>query len=150
MQLSRFTDYACRALLYAAVHEDGRCTVDDLAGAFGVSRHHLVKVVNELQHLGYLETRRGRGGGLSLARQPAAIRLGELVRHTEASLALVECFDSKTARCPLTPACRLKGVLGEAADAFFAVLDRYSLADLIAQPRHRSRVIALIPLARRA
>ncbi len=143
MQLNRFTDYACRALVYAAVHDQGRCTVDDIAAAFGVSRHHLVKVVNELEHLGYLETRRGRGGGLKLARPAEAIKLGELVRSTEASLALVECFNRDTARCPLTPACRLKGVLQEASDAFFAVLDRYSLADLIAQPRHRARVIAL-------
>jgi Rrf2 family nitric oxide-sensitive transcriptional repressor len=150
MQLNRFTDYACRALVYAAVHDGGRCTVDDIATAFGVSRHHLVKVVNQLQHLGYLDTRRGRSGGLKLARPPAAIRLGELVRRTEATLALVECFDRATARCPLTPACRLKGVLGEATDAFFAVLDRYSLADLIAQPRHMARVIALTPMIRHA
>jgi Rrf2 family nitric oxide-sensitive transcriptional repressor len=150
MQLSRFTDYACRALVYAAVHDQGRCTVDDIADAFGVSRHHLVKVVNELQHLGYLETRRGRGGGLTLARPAAEIKLGELVRNTEASLALVECFDRETAVCPLTPACRLKGVLEEASNGFFAVLDRYSLADLVAQPRYRARVISLTPLTSRA
>jgi Rrf2 family nitric oxide-sensitive transcriptional repressor len=149
MQLSRFADYACRALVYAAVHDQGRCTVDDIAAAFGVSRHHLVKIVNELQHLGYLETRRGRGGGLTLARPAAAIRLGDLVRQTEASLALVECFDRETTKCPLTPACRLKGALEEASEAFFAVLDRYSLADLVAQPRHRARVISLTPLTSR-
>jgi Rrf2 family nitric oxide-sensitive transcriptional repressor len=148
MQLNRFTDYACRALMYAAVHDGERCTVDDIAAAFAVSRHHLVKVVNELQHLGYLETRRGRSGGLKLARLPADIRLGTLVRQTEASLALVECFERDTT-CPLNPACRLQGVLREATEAFLDVLDRYSLADLVAQPRHRSRVIALLPLLRR-
>ena len=145
MQLNVFTDYACRVLIYAAVHDQEPCTSEQIAEAFGISRHHLVKVVNELQHLGYLETRRGRAGGLRLARAPERIRLGDLVRRTEGNLVLVECFDRETNSCPLTPACGLKGALKEAFEAFFAVLDRYSLADLVAEPRWVARVAALLP-----
>jgi len=150
MQLNRFTDYAFRVLIYTAVHRDERCTSEAIATAFGISRHHLVKVVNELQHLGYLETSRGRTGGFRLARAPARIRLGDVVRGTEGTLAVVECFDQKVNMCPLTRACGLKGVLGEAFEAFFAVLDRYSLADLVAEPQWGARVIGLTPMPRHA
>jgi len=121
-----------------------------VAHAFGLSRHHVVKVVNELQHLGYLETTRGRAGGFRLARAPEAIPVGEVVRRTEGSLAVVECFAPATSTCPLTRACGLKGALGEAFDAFFAVLDRYTLADLVAEPRWVARVAALPPRGARA
>lgn len=150
MQLNAFTDYALRVLVYAAVRDGERCTSEDVASAFGVSRHHLVKVVNELQHLGYVETIRGRTGGFRLARAPEHIGLGDVVRRTEGTLALVECFDPETNTCPLTSACGLKHALSEAADAFLAVLDRYSLADLVARPRWAERVIALVPLSRTA
>jgi Rrf2 family transcriptional regulator, nitric oxide-sensitive transcriptional repressor len=145
MQLTRFTDYAVRVLVYTAARPDARCTSEEIAGAFGVSRHHLVKVVNELQHLGYLRTHRGRAGGFTLARAPEEIRLGEVVRRTEGTLAVVECFDRRTNTCPLARGCGLRGVLGEALDAFFAVLDRYSLADLVAQPQWVARLVALRP-----
>ncbi|MGE0460038.1 MAG: Rrf2 family transcriptional regulator [Vicinamibacterales bacterium] len=147
MQLNGFTDYALRVLIYAAVHHDRRCLTSDVARAFGLSRHHVVKVVNELQHLGYLETTRGRTGGFRLARRPDSIRVGEVIRQTEGSLAVVECFDRATSTCPLTRACGLKGALAEAFDAFFAVLDRYTLADLVAEPRWVARVAALLPRA---
>ncbi|MDE3154312.1 MAG: Rrf2 family transcriptional regulator [Acidobacteriota bacterium] len=145
MQLNVFTDYACRVLIYAAAHDRGPCTSDEIAEAFGISRHHLVKVINELQHLGFLETRRGRAGGIRLARAPERIGLGEVIRRTEGTLALVECFDRETDTCPLTPACGLRGALKEAFEAFFATLDRYTLADLVAQPRWIAQVTALFP-----
>jgi Rrf2 family nitric oxide-sensitive transcriptional repressor len=107
-----------------------------------------VKVVNELQHLGYLVTTRGRDGGFALAAPPHDIRIGEVVRRTEGTMTLVECFDRNTNTCPLTRACGLKGVLSEAFDAFLAVLDRYSLADLLAEPRWVARVMAIHPPAR--
>jgi Rrf2 family nitric oxide-sensitive transcriptional repressor len=108
----------------------------------------VVKVVNELQHLGYLDTTRGRDGGFALGRPPDRIRIGEVVRRTEGTMTLVECFDRDTNTCPLTRACGLKGVLNEAFDAFLVVLDRYSLADLIAEPRWVARVLTLQPRSR--
>ena len=145
MQLTAFTDYALRVLIYAAVRPDSRCLTTDVATAFGISRHHTVKVVNELQHLGYVDTTRGRKGGFGLAMPPHRIRIGEVVRRTEGTMTLVECFDRDTNTCPLTRACGLKGVLGEAFDAFLAVLDRYSLADLVAERRWVTRVKELHP-----
>jgi Rrf2 family nitric oxide-sensitive transcriptional repressor len=145
MQLTYFTDYALRVLIYAAVRPGSRCLTSDVATAFGMSRHHVVKVVNELRHLGYLDTTRGRDGGFALARQAAGIRIGEVVRRTEGSMALVECFNRDMNTCPLSPACGLKGVLREALDAFLAVLDRATLADLVAEPRWVTQVVALHP-----
>jgi Rrf2 family nitric oxide-sensitive transcriptional repressor len=149
MQLNVFTDYSFRVLIYAAVHSGRRCTAEEISIAFNISRHHIVKVVNGLQHLGYLETQRGRGGGFVLARAPKRIRLGEVVRQAEGSLAVAECFDRKTNTCPLARGCGLSGVLAEASDAFFAVLDRYTLADLVARPQWTTHVVNLIPTERR-
>lgn len=102
-------------------------------------------MVNELGHLGYLETTRGRTGGFRLARAPHLIRVGDVVRRTEGTLALVECFDRATSSCPLARACGLKGALADAFEAFFTTLNRYSLADLVAEPRWVARVTALAP-----
>ena len=132
MQLTSFTDYALRVLIFAASRPETRCLTADVAAAFGISRHHVVKVVNELQHLGYLDTTRGRDGGFALALPPGRIRIGDVVRRTEGTMTLVECFDRQTNTCPLARACGLKGALREAFDAFLGVLDGYSLADLIA------------------
>lgn len=143
MQLTSFTDYSLRVLVYAAVHRESRCQTADVAGLFGISRHHVVKVVNELAHLGYLDTMRGRDGGFRLALPPDQVRLGDVVRRTEGSIAIVECFDPATNTCPLLPACGLKDALGEAFAAFLAVLDRRTLADLMAEPRWLARMKAL-------
>ena len=148
VQLTYFTDYALRVLIYAAVRPGARCLTTDVAKAFGISRHHVVKVVNELQHLGYLRTTRGREGGFALANPPDQIRIGEVVRRTEGTMTLVECFDRDTNTCPLSRACGLKGVLREAFGAFLAVLDGYSLADLIAEPQWVARVTMLQPAVR--
>lgn len=143
MQLTVFTDYALRVLIYAAARPDQRCLTVDVAAAFGISRHHVVKVVNGLQHLGYLDTVRGRAGGFGLARPADQVRIGEVVRRTEGTMTLVECFDRATNTCPLAPACGLRGVLGTAFEAFLAVLDRHTLADLIKEPRWAAQVIGL-------
>lgn len=148
MHLNAFTDYAFRVLIYTAARPGRRCRSEEIAQAYGVSRHHLVKVVNQLQHLGYLETRRGRAGGFTLSKAPEQINLGEVARRTEGTLAVVECFDRARSTCPLTPACGLKGVLREALRAFFEVLDGYTVADLVAEPRWMQRVIALTPPSR--
>lgn len=148
MRLNVFTDHALRVLMYAAARTGERCTSEEVAVSFDISRHHVVKVVNELQHLGFIDTVRGRTGGFALSRPAADIRIGDIVRGTEGTLALVECFDREKADCPLLPACELRGVLREAFDAFFAVLDRHSLADLVAEPELLARVTALVQVTR--
>lgn len=131
MRLTIYTDYALRILMHLAVHEDPKPTISQIARAYGVSRNHLMKVAYELGVAGYIQTVRGRGGGLRLARPPAEIGLGEVVRQTEPDFLLVPCFDPEREVCALTPACRLRGALRQAAAAFLEVLDRYTLADLV-------------------
>lgn len=133
MELSRFTDYSLRTLLYAGLHPDRILTVPEVAVAYGISENHLVKITHKLGKLGYLETRRGRAGGFRLSREPSSINLGEVVRATE-SLALVECLGSDGGRCPIVRACALKRVIAEARDAFLETFDRYSLQDML-RPR---------------
>ena len=137
MRLTRYSDYALRVLMYMGVRGDQLVTIDEIAGAYDISRNHVMKVVYHLGQEGIIQTVRGRNGGMKLACEPAAINLGMLVRKTENDLALVECFGPGN-RCCLTPACVLKQALGEALDAFLAVLDQYTLADLIA-PRQQLR-----------
>src|SRR5690349_8461358 len=105
MQLTSFTDYALRVLIFAAARQERRCVTTDVASSFGIARHHAVKVVNELQQLGYVETVRGRDDGFALARDAAQIRIDDVVRRTEGSMALVECFERESNTCPLARAC---------------------------------------------
>ena len=141
MQLSAYSDYAVRVLMQTALRSPERTTVAEVAGTFGISRHHLVKVVHDLGRAGYLATQRGIGGGFTLARAPEEIRLGDIVRLGEESETVIDCKDGENHLCRLLPACRLKGVLDEAAAAFFGVLDRYTLADLVKQ---RSKMRAVL------
>ncbi|HEX6138034.1 MAG TPA: Rrf2 family transcriptional regulator [Casimicrobiaceae bacterium] len=143
MRLTTFSDYGLRVLIYLGVHRERLATIAEIARAYRVSENHLMKVVHHLARHGYVETIRGKGGGMRLARPAADINLGAVVRESEDNLGFVECFDKATSDCRIAPACRLKGVLGEALDAFFATLDRYTLADLIAS---RGRLAKLIPL----
>ena len=135
MQLTRYSDYSLRVLIYLAVEPGRRATVEEIARSYDISRAHLVKVVHQLGLRGYVETVRGRGGGLRLARRADEIGVGEVIRWTEENLALVECFDPATSRCAIEPACGLRSVLHEALTSFLAVLDRYTLADLVARRR---------------
>jgi len=134
MRLSVYSDYALRVLMQAALCHPERITVDKVAATFVISRHHLVKVVHDLGRSGYLQTRRGMGGGFTLALPPEKIRLGDIVRLGEETETVIECKDNQGQPCRLRPACRLKGVLDEAAAAFFGVLDGYTLAELLKQP----------------
>lgn len=143
MKLSAYSDYSIRVLMQAALRQPERVTVDEVAGTFGISRHHLVKVVHDLGRSGYLETRRGIGGGFTLARPPGEICLGDIVRLGEESETVIDCMDKPNQPCRMFPACRLKGVLDEAAAAFFAVLDGYTLADLVKQPSKMRAVLQL-------
>ncbi len=133
MQLTAFTDYTLRTLIYLAIEEGRLATVTQIAAAYAIPENHLNKVVLLLGQAGDVVTLRGRGGGLRLARPASRINIGEVVRRTEPALALAPCMGSGV--CVITPACGLKPVLAEALDAFLAVLDRYTLADLVAGSR---------------
>lgn len=136
MHLTNFTDYSLRTLMYVGAKGDTLATIDEIAGSYNISRNHLMKVVSRLSQLGYLETVRGKGGGMRLARLPERINLGTLVRQTEEDLAIVECFKGNGETCCIEPACVLTKTLKKALAAFLTVLDGYTLADLV-KPRKR-------------
>lgn len=125
------TDYALRMLIFLAVSKDEPRTVNDVAERYSLSRNHLLKVALNLKKIGLVVTTRGRLGGIRLARAPDRINIGDLVRQVEDDFALVECMKAEGGSCRISPACRLKGVVREALDAYLAVFDKYSLADLI-------------------
>lgn len=133
MKLTLHTDYALRMLVFLAVREGRSTTVSDMAKVYRLSRNHLMKVALDLGRLDYIKTTRGRSGGISLARRPSEINVGDVVRAMEDGFALVECLDPGGGSCLITPACRLKGVVRRALEAFLAVLDAYTLADLIGE-----------------
>ena len=143
MRLSLFTDYSLRVLMFAALKGES-FSLSEVSDAYGISRNHLVKVVNHLAKLGYLETKRGRGGGIGIGMPPAEIRIGLLVRRTENSPVLVECFDPKLNTCPITGMCRLKSVLSKAAAAFYDELDRHTIADLVSGPSRKHLIKTLL------
>lgn len=133
MRLTNFSDYALRVLMYAAARSDRLITIEETAELYGVSRAHLMKVANQLTRAGYLRAVRGRSGGLTLAKRPNRIKLGEVLRATEPDFALVECFTQDN-QCLISPRCRLRGALKEALAAFTGTLDNYTLADLLLSP----------------
>lgn len=134
MRLTAFTDYSLRTLIYLATAREGRATIGEIARAFRISENHLVKVVHRLGQIGVLVNTRGRGGGLRLAVSPSAIRVGQVVRATESHDVPAECFEPGGSDCVIAPACTLRHVLGDAVDAFYAALDRYTVADLVQKP----------------
>jgi len=131
VRLTVYTDYSLRMLMYLAVKGDGLATIAEVAGAYGISKTHLNKVAHQLGLAGYVETTRGKGGGLRLARPAGEIGLGDVIKRVEPDMALVPCFEPVHAPCAIVPACGLRSALNEARQAFQAVLDRYSLADLV-------------------
>lgn len=131
MQLTYFSDFALRLVLYLAAHPERIVRVQEVSRAYGVSQHHLVKVVQRLVASGVIETVRGRRGGLRLSLPPDRINVGAVVRLTEPHLNLVECFDMRTNTCPIERACGLKRVFRDARDAFLQVLDAYTIADFV-------------------
>lgn len=143
MRMTLHTDYALRMLIFLAARKQQAATVQDVAAAYGLSRNHLLKVALNLRKLGLVATTRGRSGGISLARDPSGINIGALVRAMEDDFALVECLGPQGGRCIITPACRLKGVVREALDAYLAVFDKYSLADIV---RNRAALQALLDI----
>lgn len=138
MRLTGFTDYTLRVLIYLGAHRDGErlATIGDIAAAYRISENHLMKVVHHLAKQGYVETTRGKGGGLRLARSPEQINVGAVVRGAEDDLAVVECFETGNLNCPIASACTLRVLLGRSMRAFLEVLDAHTLADLL-QPQAR-------------
>jgi Rrf2 family nitric oxide-sensitive transcriptional repressor len=132
MQLTLYTDYSLRVLVYLGLKTDELVTISEIAENYAISRNHLVKVVHNLSQNGFVEALRGKGGGLRLARPAEQINIGDVIRHTEPNFNLVECFDNEDpGGCPINAMCRLKGGLHRAYQAFMAVLDEISLADVL-------------------
>jgi Rrf2 family transcriptional regulator, nitric oxide-sensitive transcriptional repressor len=131
MRLTTFTDYSLRVLIYLAAEPGRRATIAEIANAFGVNQNHLTKVAQFLGQQGWIHTVRGKGGGLSLGAAPGRIRVGEVVRQAEGADLPAECFAPGHDHCTISHVCRLRGVLREATRAFHAVLDGYTLADLV-------------------
>jgi len=132
MRLTLHTDYALRALIRVGLADGKLITINDIAQSFDISKQHLMKVVNDLSRKGYLDTVRGRNGGIRLRRRPRDINVGQVVRDTE-ELDVIGCLEQR-GYCPIQRVCVLRGVLRDAAEAFLAELDAYTLADLI-KPR---------------
>lgn len=138
MRLTLYTDYSLRVLLYLANKEEEIVTISELADFYKISRNHLVKVVHNLGLNGYIQTTRGRRGGLRLAKPAKDILIGKIVRSTEPDFDLLECFNPATDHCLVTNACSLKGVFFKARSGFLSVLDQYTLADMAGPPKEMS------------
>lgn len=132
MRLTTYTDYALRTLMYLAANRDRLVTIQDIADAHGIAKNHLTKVVHQLGILGFVESLRGRKGGLRLGQEPAQINIGAVVRSTEPDFYMAECFDPKKNHCRLSSACILKDMLYQATAAYLAVLDGVTLEILMA------------------
>ena len=130
MQLTQFTDYSLRALIYIALNKES-CTIKDITEAYGISNNHMVKIIHNLAKIGLIKTIRGKNGGILMASQPENINLGRLITQLEPHFDLVPCFNKEKANCCIAPVCKLKGVLHEAQAAFMKVLERYTLADVL-------------------
>lgn len=130
MRLTTFTDYSLRVIIYLGLRRGELNTISDIAQAYKISENHLMKVVHHLAQLGFVETIRGKSGGMRLAQDPESIKMGELIRHTEGDSELLPCVNT-TSSCCIQPSCNMVQILREAQCALYAVLDRYTLADLL-------------------
>lgn len=140
MHLTTFSDYTMRTLMYLGLRHGQLVTISEIAKAYAISENHLMKVVHQLGQQDYVETVRGKGGGLRLVRDPSSINLGQLVRLTEGSTSLLDCVDGPSSCC-IQPSCRLIAILREAQAAMFAVLDNYTLASLLQPNESLARIL---------
>lgn len=144
MRLKKYTDYALRVLIFTASKRNGElANKKEISEVFNISENHLGKIIHELNKLELIETLRGRSGGIRLAKEPAEINIGNVVRAMEDDFHLLECFDCATNYCVITPACKLKGVLHEALQAFLNVLDKYTLEDLLTNKQELRALMGL-------
>lgn len=135
MRLTNYTDYSLRVLIYLASKPgEDKSTITEITDAYQISRNHLTKVIHQLGQIGLIETTRGRGGGIILAKEPSEIKIGDVVRETEEDFKLVECFGPDN-NCVITSACGLRHILHEALAAYLGVLDKYTLADIVKEPQ---------------
>ncbi len=142
MQLTQFTDYSLRALIYIALRKE-LCTINDIANAYAISSNHLLKIIHNLSKVGVIKTIRGKSGGITMAQNPSDINLGELVIKLEPNFDLVPCFSKEKASCCIAPACRLKRILLDAKESFIAVLKEYTLADIIHNPMDLKELLSI-------
>ncbi len=145
MRLTLRTNLAARVLMFCGVNSNATVKSVQIAEATNASGNHLAQVIHQLQQFGYVQTRRGRGGGLVLARSPDKISIGSLFRDFEAEVPFAECFDPANNNCPLTPSCRLSGHLRGALEAFYGSLDGLTLRDLIEGNSGLERMLNLLP-----
>lgn len=150
MRLTSYTDYALRTLIYLATHRDGLVTIQDIADFHGIAKNHLTKVVHQLGVQGFIETVRGRSGGLRLGRDPKDIRIGDVVRQTETDFYMAACFDTEDHGCMYAAGCELKGVLGRATGAFLGVLDEVTLESLMPRKKPALKGIQIHSTRQRA
>jgi Rrf2 family nitric oxide-sensitive transcriptional repressor len=143
LRLTVYTDFALRLLIYLALKDGGLATITEIADSYRISKNHLMKVAHQLGLAGYVETVRGRRGGLRLARSAETILLGQVVRHTEPDMALVPCFKPIDAPCAIRPACVLRNALEKARVAFVETLDGYKLSDLVLSPEPLRAALAI-------
>ena len=146
MKLTRFTDYSLRVLMHLGLQENGRVTIREISQSYGISRNHLMKVVSLLTRMGYLDARRGPGGGIALARPASEICLADVVIDMEDDLNIVECF-SNDGLCVISPICELKGILDLALCAYLDALRDYTLADLLKPKKRLCRMLNVAGVA---
>ncbi|MBB1318463.1 Rrf2 family transcriptional regulator [Shewanella sp. SR43-4] len=141
MQLTRYTDFGIRILMYLAVQSERETLfrIAEVTSVFDLSSNHVAKIIHQLGKMGYLQTVRGKSGGFRLAKPADEVLIGQLVRDLEHSLAPIDC---ESPYCRFTPICRLKGVLAQAVSAYLVVLDQYTLADIVA---NKSEILATLP-----
>lgn len=130
MQLTQFTDYSLRTLMYLAEHPDKLCTIGEISNWYGISKPHLVKVVHNLVKMDYIKSVQGKGGGISLNKPASEINIGRIIRDTEPNFYIVECFDKENNTCKITNRCKLKHSLSKATDAFLKILDQQTLENV--------------------
>ena len=141
MQLTQYTDYSLRVLVYLTLKQNKSVTITEIADYYKISRNHLVKIVNNLANLGYITTIRGKGGGMHLASPADKINIGEVVRNVEPHFNIVECFAENHTDCRIEPICKLKRVLQSATVSFLTELDQYTLQDVISNQKLKSIAI---------
>ena len=143
MKLTNYMDYSLRVLIFLATKNSNELVnIKDIADSYSISKNHLMKVIYELGKLGYVETIRGRNGGIRLGKVPELINIGEVIRNTEDDFNIVECFSGEKNNCILSPVCGLKHVLNKALSAYLDVLDQYTLQDIIVNQDHIRKLLS--------